>query len=210
MQFLREEQFGLIVSVNNLWVSSFFFYASADIVIKCPQITNKNSFNRKWNTQHHTHWKPELLSLYFFSVFVRGRLSVKAKMTQHTWEELQSEKFLRHACLSTSGNKAETNSARPPAGHLSLRIIRQRKGLELGCSHTYTHTHSNIPRWDTPREQDDCVKGRRRFVLEVNCWAAGRSLAHRGQRAGRSPWWHAWCALRAWSPQSPKRSAGHW
>lgn len=149
----------------------------------------------------------------FFSDLSWDHLSVKAKITQHTWEELKSVESLKRACLSTSGKRAETNPVRPcgTAGLLygtreqtgrSLRIIWQRKGWgfrTLG----HSHTHSNIPRWDTPRGGGWLCEGRRCFVLEVKWWAAGRSLAHRGQRAGRSPLWRAWCARRAWTPQSP-------
>jgi len=109
-----------------------------------------------------------------------------AKQTQHTWEELKSEKSHKHACLSTSGKRAETNPVRPcgTAALLcgtreqtgrSLRIIWQRKGLgfrTLGQS----HTHSNIPRWDTPRRREDAF-----LYLKWNAGLQG-ALWHTGDR----------------------------
>lgn len=46
---------------------------------------------------------------------------------------------------------------------------------------THIHTHSNIPRWDTPREQDDCVKEGGVLYLKWNAGLQG-ALWHTGDR----------------------------
>lgn len=148
MQFLREKQFGFMVIVNYLWAPSFSFSASTDIVINFPRnITNKNNFNRKWNTQHHRWWKPELLSLYFFFVLIVYQWKQKWHSTHERNSQVRNSLSV-HAYQHLE-KRAETNPTRPPAGLLrgsreqtgqSLRITRQRKGLGWGHSHTHSLT----------------------------------------------------------------------
>lgn len=161
------------------------------------------------NTQHHR-WS--FLLSGPLSEFAWGRLSRKAKkMTQNTWEEVKRWEIPEGCMLINIWKKSRDKPCEAPCRSALWPENKQvhawessgkERGFE-GWGHTCTYTHSNIPRWDTPKREDDCVRGRRRSVLEVKRWLAGRFLAHRAQRAGRSPWWHAWCARRAWSPQSP-------
>lgn len=159
-----------------------------------------SSLNKRWNKQHQifTSENPIFCLMNFWAIAWRC-LSVKVKKTQ-----------VKHSCLLTFGKRAETNPVRPCGAEgllyktreqtgQSPRITWQRKGFWFGIlSHTPSHSqmgHSQEGEW--------LFKGRRCFVLEVKCRPAGCSLSQRGQRAGRSPWWHAWCAWRAWTPQSP-------
>lgn len=102
----------------------------------------------------------KIQSLFLFNGLL---LRFSLKLSWHSTRETNS---LKHACLSTSVKRAESNPVRPHArllygtreqtGHY-LRFIWQRKGLAFG---TLSHAHSNIPRWDTPMGGggNDCVK----------------------------------------------------
>lgn len=183
------------------WVSSFSplaFTHTASTACKNRRclIEDKQHKHRQW----------QLKSFVFKGLLLRfswGCSLVKAEKWHSTRERNSKGEnpLTLHAYLHL-GKKAKWNPVRPWTESLlygtreqtgqRLRIIWQRKGLGFRkLTHTLTFPDGTL------------LRGMRTFVLEVKWWAAGRSLAHRGQKAGRSPWWHAWSAGRAWTHQFP-------